>query len=147
MEIYDKTITYQEVPDKICFTIFVAGCKNNCEKCCWKEKFEKKYYFSLKDFQQEIEKKKDYADVIVFLGGEWVDDLIDYLIIAKQNGFETCLYTGLDDVAENIKKHLDYLKVGQYIEEKGSLFSKNTNQKFYDLKNKKEIKFHEQQYC
>jgi len=147
MEVFDKTITYQEVPDKICFTIFVAGCKNNCKNCSWKGKFDKISNFGLEDFEKEIKEKKDYVDVIVFLGGEWLDNFVDYLKVAKRNGFETCLYTGLDDVNNEIKSNLDYLKVGKYIEERGSLFSRNTNQRFYDLKNNKEIKFYEQQYC
>lgn len=147
MEIFDKSITYQEVPDKICFTLFVAGCKNNCKNCSWKGKFSKSSKLKLEDFEKEILDKKNYVDVIVFLGGEWLDDFIDYLKVAKKCGFETCLYTGLDDVSNEIKNYLDYLKVGKYIEERGSLFSRNTNQRFYDLKNNKEIKFYEQQYC
>ena len=79
MEVFDKTITYQEVPDKICFTIFVAGCKNNCKNCSWKGKFDKISNFGLEDFEKEIKEKKDYVDVIVFLGGEWLDNFVDYL--------------------------------------------------------------------
>lgn len=147
MNVFDKCITYQEVPDKICFTFFVSGCKNNCKNCSWKDKFEKNYDLDLKKFETEIKEKIGYVDVIVFLGGEWLDDFIDYLKIAKNNGFDTCLYTGLDDVSKEIKINLDYLKVGKYIEELGGLFSKTTNQRFYDLKNNKEIKLYEQKYC
>jgi len=104
-------------------------------------------------YDELLYKYASKATAVVFLGGEWNKDLQDYLKVAKEYGFKTCLYTGLTykelkrlENGNLIIKELDYLKVGRYIDELGGLYEENTNQQLIrisDMKvlygNKKEI--------
>ena len=77
---------------------------------------------------------KDFISCILFFGGEWQPhELINRLKIARQQGFKTCLYSGRNDISNQIKPHLDYLKLGKYDQTLGGLASATTNQRFYDL--------------
>ena len=66
--------------------------------------------------------------------------LMELIGIVKNNGLKVCLYTGL--MLEEIVKTkmellsvVDYIKVGRWIEEKGGLNKKTTNQRFYKVVN------------
>ena len=68
------------------------------------------------------------------MGGEWhEDELEEMLRIAKQKGLKTALYTGLETVSESIKRQLNYLKTGPWIESLGGLTSAVTNQQLVNL--------------
>ena len=75
---------------------------------------------------------------VLFMGGEWEEeDLIKKLKIAEDNGLNTCLYTGMEDVSDEIKNHLTWLKTGAWIAELGGLDNPKTNQKFIEVKTNK----------
>ena len=75
---------------------------------------------------------------VLFMGGEWEEeDLINKLKTAEDNGLNTCLYTGMEDVSNEIKNHLTWLKTGPWIAELGGLDSSETNQKFIEVKTNK----------
>lgn len=72
------------------------------------------------------------------MGGEWhPKELIFYLRYARERGYKTCLYTGLDVVDQRIQNHLTYIKTGPWMKELGGLGSKTTNQKFKEVKTNK----------
>jgi len=71
---------------------------------------------------------------VVFMGGEWTNDLKEMLKYAKASNIKTCLYTGQDNVSPDLKSNLDYLKTGKWIKELGGLNSKTTNQIFQNVK-------------
>lgn len=137
MQYFTKSIVLQEVPNEISLAFTVAGCPNNCKNCSWKNTIEKYPLFELTNdlFENLIQKYVGYVSCILFMGGEWCEDLIDKLRISKKNNFKTCLYTGLElkYVKDEILSNLDYIKTGRYIEELGGLDNPNTNQKFIDL--------------
>ena len=59
------------------------------------------------------------------MGGEWhEDELEEMLRIAKQKGLKTALYTGLKLFRKSIKRQLNYLKTGPWIESLGGLTSR-----------------------
>lgn len=135
---YTSDVVFQEVPNEISLSFSIAGCKNNCKNCSWKNiKIEKKQ-LTEDLYMNMLKKYKGLVSCILFLGGEWNKDaLIKNLKLAKSMGYKTCLYTGLYDISNDIKNNLDYLKTGPYIEELGGLDNINTNQKFLDLKTNK----------
>lgn len=74
--------------------------------------------------------------MFVFLGeGENTSntrkELKKYANKAKKLGLKTCLYSGRDIEIEKWMNIFDFVKVGSYKKEFGSLFSETTNQKFY----------------
>ncbi len=138
--IYKYDIVFQEVPDHISLAFYVSGCPLRCPGChspeLWKDKngrlLTTDFYGSL------LERYKGFADCVLFLGGEWhSEDLVTLLDQARDGGFETALYTGLEDVSENLKKSLTFLKTGDWREKLGGLSSSQTNQIFKDLRTNK----------
>lgn len=152
MNIFDYSVTFAELRDQVNLTFFVSGCPYNCNGCSWKGTDKVPFFLSKDEFKSIIEKYVNKCTAIVFLGGEWYSDFKDYIDIAKEKGFKTCLYTGVNTFNDfeqnfnNLKENLDYLKVGRWIKDLGGLNTKNTNQKLYKLNNgkiEKEIYFYE----
>lgn len=142
LKYYRKDVCFQEVPNEISLSFSIVGCPHNCKNCSWKNTVENEEKHDLTDsvYSSFLNKYNGLASCILFLGGEWEqEDLVRKLKMAKKNGYKTCLYTGheLTQVSDELKKELDFIKVGPYIEEKGGLNNPNTNQRFIDLTNNK----------
>ena len=75
------------------------------------------------------------------MGGEWTKELIPMLKYINSENIKTCLYTGSNDVSDEIKSQLTFLKTGRFIKELGGLDSENTNQKFINLKTKEILNY------
>ena len=68
--------------------------------------------------------------------------LIELAKHVKSLGLKPGLYSGAESVPESIWEVFDYIKIGRYIEKYGGLDKNTTNQKFFDLKNNKEVFFY-----
>ncbi|WP_211047326.1 anaerobic ribonucleoside-triphosphate reductase activating protein [Lutibacter sp. B1] len=128
---------FQEVPGEISICFTITGCNLCCNGChspyLWKEGSGKK--LTDEKYLEILNKYKDFASCVLFMGGEWhKDELIKKLKKAKYLGFSTCLYTGLTKVDAEIVAELNWLKTGQWIQERGGLESLQTNQKFIEVK-------------
>lgn len=142
MHYYDFNIVFQEVPGEISLCYSISGCSLQCKGChspfLWKKGTGN--FLSDEVFIQNIEKYKGMATCVLFMGGEWHKNaLIQKLKIARNAGLKTCLYTGEDSICTSITDHLDYLKTGRWIQERGGLSGPNTNQVFYNLKTKEKL--------
>lgn len=145
MNIYNYEVSLGELPSEICLTFSVSGCQLNCKGCFW-DKTKTTYKLDLDFYKDILFQYEGYITAVVFLGGEWDSNLISYLKLAKEYGYCTCLYTGLEDSEfENLPNYqelinsLTFLKTGRYIEHLGNLHSENTNQKLICVSNKKVI--------
>lgn len=126
-------IVLQEVPGEVTLCFTITGCKLACDGChspyLWKENSGKELSYTV--FNNIINRYDKLISCILFMGGEWhQEELVEFLQIAKDKGLKTCLYTGLEDVGDEIKKNLDFLKVGFWDKNLGGLKSKKTNQRF-----------------
>lgn len=133
MRFYKYDIVFQEVPDEISICFTITGCKLRCPGChsahLWKDTNGE--ILTDEVFQSILSKYKNLASCVLFMGGEWDENrLIELLQYAKSQNFATCLYTGEEDVSNEIKSELTYLKTGRWTSELGGLKSKTTNQKF-----------------
>lgn len=63
------------------------------------------------------------------------DEFNNYCNILHKMNKKNALYCGRNCSIEDWMKCFDYVKTGSYIESKGSLYSKNTNQKLYKKEN------------
>jgi len=137
MYCYDFHVVMQEVPGEISLCFTISGCPLRCEGChspfLWKEGSGSK--ITKKAYKDILYRYTGFATCVIFMGGEWHQrELIFYLRYAIENGYKTCLYTGLDEVDEKIRNHLTYLKTGPWMKELGGLESNTTNQKFIEVK-------------
>lgn len=134
-----EQIVWQEVPNETSLAFLITGCPLGCKGChsadSWKScngKVLTEEYLSnrLKNYQGLI-------SCVLFMGGEWQKEkLLPLLKLSKQQGLETCLYTGLEkeEVPPSLLSELTYLKTGRWIAERGGLNSLTTNQRFIDLR-------------
>lgn len=133
MKYLRRTVAFQEVPNHISLSYEITGCPNRCKGCHSPELRNHKIGTELTPeiFTSHLQEYMAYIDCVLFMGGEWYEDeLIELLKIAKTDGKKTCLYTGSNEVSDSIKKYLDFLKTGPYIQEFGPLTSPSTNQCF-----------------
>ena len=138
----DNQITTQDVLDEISLAISVSGCPLHCKGChssfTWDPKFGEEL---TNDKLEQLIKKNKYISCVLFYGGEWqMNRLMELIRVVKNNGLKVCLYTGLmlEEVVKTKMELLsvvDYIKVGRWIEEKGGLNKKTTNQRFYKVVN------------
>lgn len=141
---YDFQVVLQEVPGEISLCFSICGCKLQCKGChspyLWKE--ENGQLLAKNNFLEILKKYEGYATCVLFMGGEWhQNELISFLKIANQKKYKTCLYTGLEEVSDGILSELTWLKTGKWQEELGGLDSRLTNQKFTEVKNKKNLNY------
>lgn len=142
MKIYKYDILFQEVPDEISLGFYVCGCALRCPGCHSPELWSEKNGFELTHelFHFLLQKYSEKISCVLFLGGEWrPNELIGFLRICEEKGLKTALYSGLNEVPQAIKAHLDFLKCGPWREELGGLNSTTTNQIFWDVKNNKKL--------
>ena len=137
---HDIQVVLQEVPGQISLCFSITGCPLRCEGChspfLWKNGSGEILTDEL--FADFLNKYKSMISCVLFMGGEWEEeDLINKLKTAEDNGLNTCLYTGMEDISDEIKNHLTWLKTGPWIAELGGLDSPKTNQKFIEVKTNK----------
>lgn len=136
MRFFKREVVMQEVPGEISLCYFICGCPLHCQGChssfTWNEKTG--FVLDKNEYANQIDRYKGYISCVLFMGGEWhEDELEEMLRIAKQKGLKTALYTGLETVSESIKRQLNYLKTGPWIERLGGLTSAVTNQQLVNL--------------
>lgn len=130
------SIVFQEVPNEISLCFSITGCKIGCKGCHSTELWNENYGGELtnKAFIGWLKKYQRLISCVVFFGGEWQPQtLIEKLLIAKNFGLKTCLYSGEKHIDINISQHLNFLKTGAWQVELGGLESPITNQVFRDL--------------
>jgi anaerobic ribonucleoside-triphosphate reductase activating protein len=130
------SVVFQEVPNEISLCFSITGCKVGCKGCHSTELWHEDNGMSLSNtsFTQWLKKYQGLISCVVFFGGEWQPEaLIEKLLIAKNHGLKTCLYSGEKHVDINISQHLNFLKTGAWHETLGGLDSPTTNQVFRDV--------------
>jgi anaerobic ribonucleoside-triphosphate reductase activating protein len=144
MRYVSQQITFQEIPDEISLSFLISGCPLRCKGCHSADSWNKAAGQSLTQnkLADFILKYQKVITCVLFLGGEWhSEELIDLLKYCKRQNLKTALYTGLEDVAQNIKAELTFLKTGSWKPELGGLQSAHTNQKLTELATGRIIKF------
>ena len=130
------SVVFQEVPNEISLCFSITGCKVGCKGCHSTELWHENNGMSLTNtnFTLWLKKYQGLISCVVFFGGEWQPKaLIEKLLIAKNHGLKTCLYSGEKHIDINISQHLNFLKTGAWHETLGGLDSPTTNQVFRDV--------------
>lgn len=134
----DYSIVFQEVPNEISLAINITECPHHCPGCHSFYLSESFGNYIDDDLSYLIDRYKNYITCVCFMGGDQhMEDLKENLIYVKALGLKTCVYSGSDveEDFDSLLPHLDYLKIGPYIEGRGGLSSPTTNQVFYKITN------------
>lgn len=143
MNYLEQKITFNEIPKEISIVFSIPGCGGRCKGCHspFLHNASNGKKLDEIDYIKILEDNQFLATTVLFLGGDWDDELINFLKIAKRYNFKTALYTSLryEQIPFKLKYNLNYLKVGEYIDGLGGLESVLTNQRLYKFKPKEDI--------
>jgi len=137
----DAHIVFKEHPDHVSLLFQVSKCPHRCKNCHTPELQEDiGKHLTLEVLRDYIVKYYNAIGNVIFFGGnQHKEQFVELLKLCKDFGLKTTLWTGDDNIDEDIKMYLNYLKTGLYIEELGALGTPGTNQKYIDLKTGKDI--------
>ncbi|GET46081.1 anaerobic ribonucleoside-triphosphate reductase activating protein [Capnocytophaga felis] len=138
----DYNIVLQEIPNEISLCFTITGCPLACKGChseyLWNPNSGGPLTVNL--LEKLLDKYEDTISCVLFMGGEWdIQELLDFIAVAKRKDLKTALYTGLNIKQVHRKypellQQLDYIKTGKWIPSLGGLDSKTTNQHLLELK-------------
>lgn len=134
-----QQIVWQEVPHETSLAFLITGCPLGCKGCHSVESWKRGSGQILTEIYltEQLKKYQGFITCVLFMGGEWLPEkLLPLLKLARNQGLETCLYTGLErhELDPRLIDELTYLKTGRWIAERGGLNSLTTNQRFVDLR-------------
>jgi anaerobic ribonucleoside-triphosphate reductase activating protein len=124
-------VTFSEVPDEVALCINLSNCPYHCPAChskeLWGDIGEPLRVGKLIDL---IEANKGIT-CVCFMGGD--SDLEELYTIFKfmpmlYKDLKVAWYTGREDIPADLPA-IDYIKIGPYIEEKGPINKRTTNQR------------------
>lgn len=127
----DAMVTFAEVPNEITLSLNISNCPNDC-KGCHSPYLRSDIGIELSYFElEELLRLNQGITCICFLGGdanpEQINDLAKW--VKAHSKIKTAWYSGVQKLSEKIHlDNFDYIKLGPYIEEKGPLTKKTTNQ-------------------
>lgn len=134
MKVVSIRKVFQEIPNEISISFFISGCKIHCKGCHSSEFWgDVGTTLTVDYFNSVLSKYQGLASCVLFLGGEWTDELPLFLDLAREQGYKTALYTGDTDVSHELKDRLNYLKTGEWRGDLGGLDSADTNQVLMNL--------------
>ena len=135
MKYVSTQITFREVPNLVTRCFSIPNCGGDCPFCHSPELREDvgdelTDEILLSYFRQD----KDTVDCYVFLGdGQEPERMLDILRLCKEHNYKTCIYIGKNTTNWKYLRYLDYLKLGSYINDLGSLECYTTNQRMYKI--------------
>lgn len=130
-------VGFSEVPGEIALCINISGCPVHCAGChsphLWEDIGTELKPVVLSD----LIAKNPGVTCIAFMGGDSAPKEVEALARWVKNNTElkVCWYSGRESPHVTVKyDYFDYIKVGQYKEDKGGLDKETTNQRFYKVK-------------
>lgn len=131
----DTLVSFQEIPDEISLCINISNCPNNCPGCHSSYlKDDVGTPLTYVELMQLISQNQGIS-CVCFMGGDkepWEVQRLAQRV--KEEGLKAAWYSGKSEIPEDIRLvNFDYVKLGPYMEEKGPLNSRTTNQVMYKI--------------
>lgn len=135
-------VVFQEIPTEVSLAFTITGCKNKCIECHSAHLRENIGELLTREILLEKIKLNKYITCVLFLGGDHEEnELLKLIKIVKEQGLKVALYSGKNEVSDNLILELSYLKLGGYDSFYGPLTSKTTNQRLYYLDTDEDITY------
>ena len=133
-------LTFSEIPEEVTLCINISNCPIHCKDCHSKFLWRDSGYELNEEVIDDLLscRSADLCTCICFMGGDNDHETLFKLakhVKEKRPNMKTGWYSGLEEVTEGATKVFDYIKVGPYIAEKGSLNFETTNQRLYKIEN------------
>lgn len=142
----DTKVVFQEIPDETTLAINISNCPCYCKGCHSSYLAEDIGTPLDEDSLVELLLNNKGITCIAFMGGDLDPEYINWLasIMRDMNDSEPgnwadvkiAWYSGRQELSPDIDlRNFDYIKLGPYIEEKGPLSSRTTNQIMLQIDN------------
>ena len=137
-------ISELEIPTKKSLVIYISNCQHRCRNCHTPYLHECYGDLLRENFETIFNVYYEYFDVVCFMGEgketeEDKKEMLDYCTFIHSREKKTALYCGRDCQIENWMEKFNYIKIGSYQEEKGSITKQTTNQKLFKKENNKYV--------
>lgn len=126
------SVVVEEIPDRLALAVEISNCRGNCVGC--------HSPFLQTDIGEELTEETIDGlvadnfgiDCFLFLGeGRDPESLLRLAGHVRSTGLKAALYSGRTTVEDEIFLGFDYVKVGPYVEKRGPLNVRTTNQRLY----------------
>ena len=130
------SIVFSEIPDEVTLAVEITNCPGTCVGCHspW---LREDIGEELTDEKLDELIEKNYGITCVCFMGEGRDqEALKNLakhIHAKYPNLKTGLYSGREEVEEELYLYFNYIKVGPYIPERKALNFETTNQRLHEV--------------
>ena len=134
----DTLVGFREIPDEIALCINISNCPCKCEGChssYLAEDIGKE--LTITELDRLITSNKGIS-CVSFMGGDSDHREVNYLashVRNKHPELKTAWYSGRAYISPGIElENFDFIKIGPYLEDNGSLDNPNTNQRMYEVR-------------
>lgn len=132
----DAKVVFAEIPDEITLAISISGCPCKCKGCHSSYLAEDIGFVLAPATLRGLLLRNKGVTCVAFMGGDaepkMINGLAKWMRREEFSHIKVAWYSGRQEIPKEIDLwNFDYIKVGPYIEEKGPLTSRETNQRFY----------------
>lgn len=131
----DTLVGFREIPDEISLCINISGCPIRCPDCHSKHLWKNVGKDLSQRALERLINENTGITCVCLMGGDSNPKLVELLADVVKHKFPTLKfgwYSGNSTFYNTVDyTNFDYIKIGPYIKEKGSLDNPNTNQKLY----------------
>lgn len=138
MKFVNYDVVFQEIPNEITLAINISNCPNRCPDCHSKYLIEDIGTVLTKELLEEIIKKYSCGlTCVAFMGGDATPDEVGAMAqwVKEKFSLKIAWYSGKEKIYDKLPlRFFDYVKIGPYRQEFGSLKEKTTNQRLYKIR-------------
>lgn len=130
----DEMICFQEIPDETTLSFSISNCPHHCPGCHSSYLAQDVGIPLEAVLEERLEFYEGLITCVLFMGGDdeaQRNSLLRCNEKCKKRGLKTALYSGAEDLPDDVWIKFDYVKIGPYIEQLGGLASSTTNQRLY----------------
>lgn len=130
----DTMVTFSEFPDEISLCINISNCQNHCKNCHSQYLWEDIGNPLCLETLYALIDKNEGITCVGFMGGDSEPKYVNTLAKVVKDLYDIRVgwYSGRRELSKDIDlSNFNYIKLGDYIEEKGPLNNPNTNQRMY----------------
>ena len=126
-------VTFEEVPTEVTLSLSISNCQNRCSGCHSPELRCNIGTELTNEVLDELINKNNGISCVLLLGeGNDRSRLIDIAKrVRNEHKLAVALYSGRDNVEEDVWNAFDYVKIGRYVASLGPLNKVTTNQRLY----------------
>ena len=134
LKFYNFDIVFQEIPSETTLAVNITGCPFRCEGCHSPHLREDIGEPLTEEALRVLSRQYPGVTCICLMGGDADPAAVAALagFIRRGLGFKSAWYSGAEAIPEGIDRtNFDYIKVGPYRAEYGTLKDPGTNQRLY----------------